>query len=167
MLKWKLGRVHNSQTSRREWRVLPFPPSMGPFFQRSSLLGQESITTRMNWDLGQKNWLCLWLLWLWDSAFSVFEFCWFFVLFCCFSNRKCNFVKAFGCRENFFVEAFGWWENVAKWRKSLLKVNFITIKKYQNHFNLAKIAWIWTFFCGGFWLIWIFGSSCRWLLLAC
>ena len=21
--------------------------------------------------------------------------------------------------------------------------------------------------CGGFWLIWIFGSGCRWLFLAC
>ena len=43
----------------------------------------------------------------WDSAFSVFGFCWFFVLFCCFINGKCNFVKAFGCRENF-----------PKWKKS-------------------------------------------------
>ena len=79
MLKWKLGRVHNFQTSRREWRVLPFPPSLGPFFQRSSLLCQESITTRMSWDLGPKE-LALSLITL-ALIFGFFYF-WILLIFC-------------------------------------------------------------------------------------
>ena len=36
--------------------------------------------------------------------------------------------------------------------------------------NTRKLLFFFFFggdLCGGFWLIWIFGSGCRWLLLAC
>ena len=61
----------------------------------------------------------------------------FFILFCCFANWKCDFVKVFGCWENFPNEFFFW-----LLATSSLKHH----KESKNHFNLAKLAWICFFF---------------------